>query len=130
MDFEQALRGRLKADAGIAAVVASRVDWHDRPQAAAYPAIVLIGVSDARPRTLTTYQTRRATRVQIECLGETHEQKVAVREAALAVIKSKATFGGVRFGRAIINDTRNLSEEGETRFIHRDSIDATIWHNG
>lgn len=126
--MEVDLRAHLLADGAVAALVGVRVDWSTRPQADDYPAVVLQVVADPRDQHMKAFQELRGTRVQIDCLSRSAPQKVALREAVIAAIAGPFTQGGTAFGRVAGLAVRDLGEDGDDGFIHRDSIDATIWH--
>lgn len=134
MNWEQALRQRLLAAAPVAALVGDRVDWRRRQQDGALPAVLLTIVSDPRPQHLEGFQPARESRVQFDCLasganGKTRAEVVALREAVIAALAPAATIGGISFGRSTFDAVRDLGEETESGFVHRDSFDAYIWHD-
>lgn len=127
--METALRTRLKNNAGVSALVGTRIDWGVRPQNAALPCIVLTIVADQRPQHMGGLMDSRATRVQIDCYGQTRASAVALREAVIAAILPQATVSGVTFQRAFIDTVRNIDAQTDTGVVFRDMIDAQIWHN-
>lgn len=129
MSMETALRARLMADGAVAAIAGTRIDWSNRPSATQYPAVTMLIVSDPRPQHMKGFQGLRSTRVQIDPMALTPAQKVALRDAVIACIVEPATEGGVIFGRGFINNVVDRGEDVAGQgFIHRDMIDATIWH--
>jgi len=129
MSFEPSLRTRLKDDAGVAAIVGTRIDWTVRPQGSSYPAVVLRTISDGRPQHMGGFQNFRETRVQIDCFAATRATASALSAAVIAAIAPAAEVSGVTFRRAFIDTVRDLGANTDTGFVHRDSIDALIWHN-
>lgn len=129
MSVEVALRSRLKADAAVAAIVATRIDWSVRPQRSAMPAIVLQVVSDVRPQTFKENTGTRETRVQIDCYALTRAQAISLRDAVINAISSGGTFFSVSFSRTFINNVIDRGENTDTGFVHRELIDASIWHS-
>ena len=129
MTMETALRAKLLAAAPVTNIVGTKVDWTKRPQGNTLPAVVLIMVTDPRPQTMDGFVGFRETRVQIDCYGASRAQVVTLREAVIAAIAVPGTTGGVIFGRAFINNVLDRGEDRETGFVHRDMIDAAIWHN-
>jgi hypothetical protein len=130
MSMETALRTRLKNAAGVSTIVGTRIDWTERPQRSAYPAVVLTLVSDVRSQHMAGFDTFRPTRVQIDCFATTAAQKVSLREAVIAAIVPAATQSGVEFLRAQDISVTDRSKNTETGFVHQDLIDLTIWHDG
>lgn len=129
MTWEPALRRRLLDDAAVAALVGNRVDWTQRPQGSAYPAVVLKLVADPRPQHMGGFNGFRSSRVEANVFGRTRPEVVELREAIVAAITPSATRDGVRFDRAIIENIIDRGGDSDTGFIHRDLIDVTIWHN-
>lgn len=127
--MEEALRSRLKAAAPVAALVGTRIDWGTRPQGDPYPSVVLKVISDPMPQDYKGFVGMRQTRVQIDCLAEDRAEAVALRKAVIPAIIAGGTYYGTRFGRAFIDSVRDLGAKTDTGFVHRDSIDALIWHN-
>lgn len=129
MSWETALRARLLNDAAVAGIVGTRINWTLRPQTEAYPSIVLTTVSDVRDQHFEAFQGFRASRVQFDCYCLTRAAVAPLREAVIAAIEDAGTFSGVRFGQVAQVTVRDLSADTDTGFVHRDSIDAQIWHD-
>lgn len=129
MSFEPALRTRLKEDVLVSAIVGTRIDWTVRPQGSPFPAVVLKTISDGRPQHMGGFQTFRESRVQIDCYASTRAEAVALGAAVIAAIVPAAEVGGVTFRRTFIDTVRDLGANTDAGFVHRDSIDAHIWHN-
>lgn len=125
MDWEQALRQRLIDDPAVTA----GAGYGPRPQAGDLPWISLQVVSDPRPQTLAGFYPNRESRVQIDVRGLRRSDVVDQREAAIAALAPAGTFSGVTFGRANFSPVRDLGEQTETGFIHRDSFDVLVWHD-
>ncbi len=129
MSFDSALRARLKADTAVAAIVGTRVDWDERPQRSAYPAVVLELAADPRPQNMGGLNASRGTRVWVNCFAVTAKTKAELREAVIAALLPETTQDGVNFRRGFVNNVINRSENTETGFVHRDLIDVTLWHD-
>ncbi|ALJ14121.1 tail completion protein gp17 [Sphingopyxis macrogoltabida] len=127
--MEEALRSRLKAAGPVAAIVGTRIDWGLRPQGDPYPSVVLKVISDPMPQDYKGFIAMRETRVQIDCLADDRLTAIALRKAVITAIVAGGTYFGTRFGRAFIDSVRDLGAKTGTEFVHRDSIDALIWHN-
>lgn len=127
MDMQKALRARLLAASPVNVLVAQRVDWVDRPQASALPAITLQTISDSRPQHLKGFQALRDTRVQVDCWGATYQQVSVLREAVIAALVPENTGNGIRFDRTLVDGVRDLGERTDIQFIHRTSIDLIVW---
>lgn len=129
MTMETALRSRLKAAGAVTAIAGSRIDWTERPQRSAYPAVVLELAADGRPQNMGGFDGFRPTRVWVNCFAETADVKVTLREAAIAALVPEATSGSVHFRRAFVNNVIDRSENTETGYVHRDLVDMTFWHD-
>jgi hypothetical protein len=131
MDFQTGVRSRLLANGDVAAIVGTRIDWVERPQNSALPAISLQTISDPRPLHLKGMDRARSTRVQCDCWAETYAAALALARAAIAALSSPATISGKKFGHAQVDAQRDLGETvGDGSFIHRQSVDFIIWHVG
>jgi hypothetical protein len=129
-DYRVALRARFLADQTIASIAVDRVDWSVLRQGAGFPAIRLQTVSDERPRHMTGVNVYRPVRIQVDCMALTIGAVVQMREAALALLLTSGDFGSVRFGRAQEITIRDLGEQRDEGFVHRDTIDAVLWNDG
>jgi hypothetical protein len=129
MNFDQALAARLLSNAGVAALVATRVDWERLPQDSLMPAIVLTIVVDQMPQTMKGFQSVRGTATQIDCYGDTKAQAVALRKAALAAVVPAALIEGVRFQQAQDVSVRRDYRREAAFERYREIIDLTLWHN-
>lgn len=138
MDFHQGVLTRLLQDAGVSAIVGQKVNWVNRPQKDALPAITLQVVSDPRPQNLKGDDGARWTRMQIDCWADTYLAAIGAAKAAIAVLAQPVTLNGKKFGNSIVQSQRDLGESfrsgvgegaGQT-FIHRRSVDLLIRHVG
>lgn len=131
MDFRSALRARLVANSGVAAIVSTRVYWMERPQNSTLSAISLQVISDPRPSHLKGPDGARASRVQCDCWSATYQGAVSLAKAAIAALEGPAIMAGKKFGSTLVDAQRDLGETvtGGT-FIHRQSVDFIIWHVG
>ncbi|GLV22007.1 hypothetical protein TomMM35A_18600 [Sphingobium sp. TomMM35A] len=131
MDFQTALRARLIADEAVAAIAAARVYWVERTKGSAYPAITLQVISDPRSSHLKGFDGARSTRVQMDCWATSYGAALQLARAAIAALAGPAAILGKKFGNALVEGQRDLSEpvaDGST--IHRQSVDLIIWHVG
>ncbi len=128
MDWQGALRTRLISAGTITALVAQRVYWVDRPQAAPLPAITLQTIVEQRPQHFSGLVGLDMSTVQIDVWGNTYAQVQEIKEAVISVLVPENTSNGIYFARTFITSIRDLGERVETQFIHRTSIDLTIHH--
>jgi hypothetical protein len=123
MDFQEALRARLLEPAH----AAGRIHWVDRPQASTLPAITLQTVTDGRPQTMDGFQGSRPTTVQIDIWGNTYAEVKGITESVIATLAPAEVSNGIKFSRGFFTAVRDLGEQGDTKFIHRASVDFTVW---
>lgn len=126
--MEIALRARLKDNAAVSAIT-TRVFWSVRDQGSALPCIVLTVVSDAMTQHMAGFDTYRATRVQVDCYAATKAASTELRATVITALVGEETKSGVRFLRAFINSVADRGEQTDAGFIHRESLDFTIWHD-
>ncbi|MEG8222418.1 DUF3168 domain-containing protein [Sphingomonas sp. HH69] len=126
MDMQKALRARLLAASPVAALVGSRIDWLERPQGAALPAITLQVVSGSLDQHMQGLQALQFARVQMDCWGDTYAQTKVLIDAALAAILPRATAENVYFRTASATQPRDLGEQISTKFIHRKQTDLIV----
>lgn len=123
MSFETALRARLKT--GMPAGVF--VEWGTRPPGR-FPAVVLTIVTQPLERHMTGSNGWRRPRVQMDVLTLDNAQKIALRDAVVALVAGSTSKGGVTFGRAQQVRWQAMDDdEGET-FVWRDMIEAVLPH--
>jgi hypothetical protein len=128
-DFATALFTRLKNDAPIAAVVATRIYWLKVPQNAARPYVRLQTISDPRPANLQGYDSARVTRVQADCFADTYGAARALAEKIITALATPDTVGGVHFGFTKAEGPRDLGEDVDgIGFVHRASLDLLVEH--
>ena len=123
MDVESAIRARLTVDPGVTAVVAQRVYWIDRPQLQLMPAITLQIIDDSRDQNMDGFQTMQFLLVQVDVWANNYAEGKAIKEAVIATLTPKATANAIAFGTATNIRTRDLSEQTETQFIYRPSLE-------
>lgn len=126
-DFQAGVRSRLIVAATAAG---SRIYWVERPQTSALSAVTLQIISDGRPQHLKGLDGARGTRVQVDCWASTYAAALALARACIAALQPPATVSGKRFGNAQVDGQRDLGEDVNGTFVHRQSIDLIIWHVG
>jgi len=84
MDFQSGVRARLLANGLVSGAVGTRIDWGQRPQGAAYPAIVLQTISDPRPAHLKDYEETRSTLVQLDVYSDVQSTRDSAADALVA----------------------------------------------
>ncbi len=128
MTFKTALRARVKANATVQAQSA-RVDWNARPQATAYPAIVMQMISGQGDQHFLGKIGTQGNRVQATILAKTQAQAETLRDATEAVLTGTGVQDGINFQRGFVNLYRDGVDSTETAEIFHEILDVTIWFN-
>jgi len=129
--MEESLTALLLADAGIAAIVATRITWLTRPQASALPAITLQVISAAPIDSDEGDSGLIQSRVQVDCWGESAlDAKNAARAVKQRLSGRQDQHSGTEFQGFFGEDERESVEEttGGT-VIYRTRLDFIVWHN-
>lgn len=129
MNFEGALRARLLAAAPVAALVASRIYWEDRPQAATLPAITLHVILDERDQHMGGFQTVKDCLLQVDVWASSFAAKKALKEAVIAALAPAQTGNGIRFQAATQVRARPQNERTETQYIFREVIELRLHYS-
>lgn len=126
--MQSELRTRLKNDATVSGIVGTRIDWVERPQAKALPAMTLQTISDPRPQHMGGDQATRQTLIQMDSWAESYKAARDLANAGIACLESGADVSSVRFLRSFVDGDRDLSERTDTQTIYRVSVDLRITH--
>lgn len=127
MSIEAALYAHLAADAGLAAVVSTRIYPMQLPQQPTLPALTYQRIS-----TLPTQHRgnaialHRRVRMQIDCWAADYDTTLTVRAAVLAAMNSLAQDSGPRIDVAQLAEDRDVIDPLTARW--RASIDFFIWY--
>jgi hypothetical protein len=124
--MQTALRDRLLADATIAGLVGTRVDWDARPQGKPLPAVTLAMV-DPRDQKMDGPQATRNTIIQADCWASKAIDAHTLAEAVIAELQPAATVSGVRFLGAFLTSTSS-SEDTEIGPVYRVMVRGSIIH--
>jgi hypothetical protein len=128
--MRQALIDRLLADAGLAALVGSRVDWLKRPQAGALPAITLQVTSSPYTYTMKGRTKLVDRQVQMDSWAADYPTVEAVRLALVAALDGP--YEDPIRGLFIENERESFEgrddpdSSGSTDFF-RVSLDIRVW---
>lgn len=128
-DFATALRGRIIADADVAALVGTRVYPTIAPQNAALPYVRYQVVSDPRPENLQGYDGARVSRVQIDVFSSSYVAGRDLANKIIAAVATPATAAGVRFGRVKAEGPEDLGEDTADGYRHRQRMDLLVEHS-
>jgi hypothetical protein len=129
--MEEGLIAYLLADAGVAALVATRVYWLRRPQGGALPSITLQIVSTDREYTQAGREGLVGYLVQIDVWGATFKSMKQVQRAVIAALDSLST---TPFQGAFIESERETAEDQDgpdattSTTFYRASVDVRVWH--
>lgn len=127
--WQDALLTRLRANAGVTALVGTKSYWEMAPQGIARPYVTLLDVTQLRPQILKGYDLE-AARVQIDVWADTYKSKQTIMEAVLAALVPGHTTGGHTFQRAeIALGPRDVGGERDgTAPVFRKSADLILHH--
>lgn len=128
MHWQAAVRKRLLDDPAVAALVARRIDWGERPQGTGLPALVLHLSPDTRPQHMKGFIEFRESRVQVVAVAADAAKAATIIEAVVEALAPGTTVSDVKFGRAFFENERTTQTATDTTTIHGRSIDARIWH--
>ena len=133
MSFEPDLRARLKADAGIDALIgkksgAKSIDWNERPQGLPYPSIVIETVFGDLSQHMGGFNTFQPTRTQFRCTATDRATAIALRKAVVACVAPEAIQGTTSFRRAQGVSYFAQTQKSATETLHHEIVDAEMWH--
>lgn len=129
MTWQGALLARLRAAAGVTALIGAKSYWEDAPQGTERPYVTLFDVTQDRPQILNGYDLEAAI-VQIDVWTDGYTEKNTIMDAVLDALVPGGTSNGHTFQRGIIQlGPRDIGGErdGETP-IRRKSADLLIHH--
>lgn len=131
MALTAVIRDALRSSTDIQPLVAQRVYRDERPAGDPLPAIVLLLISDPRPRTYSGQQSLRSARVQIDCLADSRGLADAIGEALIAAVDGHALADRPSIESARIINVRNDSSRlvAATSTTFRTAIDLMVWHH-
>lgn len=128
MDWQAALLAKVRAAAGVTALVGTKSYWENAPQGTARPYVTLLDLTAGRPQHLTGFDLE-PSRIQIDVWATTYASKQAIMEAVLAVLVPGGTSNGHKFSRAdVALGPRDLPERDGDTIIYRKSADLIIYH--
>ncbi len=128
--MEAAITSLLTSNAGVTALVGSRVQWALRPDARALPALSLHRIGGERDRTMSGRTGLVSSSLQIDCWGRTYaEAKALSRAVILALPHAQTVVGGVVL-QGIFPDREADSFEGnDPTPLFRTRLDFSVWHS-
>lgn len=132
MPMHEDLVARLKADAGIAALLtgANRISWFDRVREAGLPSITLTMVSPGRDWQHDGPDGLDGPRVQFDCWAETRPAAAALARAVRAAMEQSAEVGDTLFHVGFLEGEQWIAEgeqDGGTT-LFRVVLDFMFYH--
>jgi len=128
MSAELVIKALLDADAGVAALVATRLYSDVRPEGDVLPAIVWNEISDAPrpPIDITTGAEPMTGRIQVNCLAASSSGVKALKDAVIgACHKHSGSIGGISV-QAVLQDTAGPRSYDALVDIHQQSVDFIV----
>jgi hypothetical protein len=129
MTWQGALLARLRAAAGVTALISTRSYWEQAPQNTAKPYVTLLDVSQSRPQNLKGWDLEEG-RVQIDVWTTDYLSKNTIMDAVLAALVPGGTSNGHVFQRAeVALGPRDIAGERDgTTPVFRKTADLIIHH--
>lgn len=124
------LLAKLRADAGLIALVGGRGQWYRRPRAGALPDYTLSIVAPGRIYHHGGAAALAHPRVRAECWGRTYLEAGEIADALQAAIEATGSSGTTRFAGAFLEMEQSFDPEtlGDGTEIVRIIRDFTVWH--
>lgn len=128
--MEEAIIAKLLADAGVSALVGTRVRPMSLPQGEPLPAITVRRI-DGGPTYCDDGESGLATgRVQIDTWGTTYaDAKGAARAVTDSLSAFVGTVSGVSFRNVLVDDEQDYRESGasQAEYRYRTRVDFIVW---
>lgn len=129
--LEEAIIALLLADAGVIALVSTRVYGGSRPQNAPVPSVVVNRISGMPVYTDDGETGLASARLQIDAWGGTYSSaKLTARAVIEALSAYNGTVSGVTFQNVLLEDERDSMEGGkdDPEYPFSTSLDFTMWY--
>lgn len=125
-----ALTSLLLGNAGITTLVEDRIVWKKMEPTAALPRIVLHTIARQTDYNMDGPSGLRSTQVQVDCLGSTYAEALAVANAVSSCLSGyKGTVGTTKFDGVFQDAMRDSIEDDDTPSdLFGVSLDFTLWH--
>ncbi|MEA3042971.1 MAG: hypothetical protein QOH47_809 [Sphingomonadales bacterium] len=130
MAFRADLKTKLRVASDLAALVAARVHWLQRPRDGLLPAVTIEIFGAGRLYHHGGAMGLARPRVRFKCWGETLEAAVDVADALTPAIEAKGTTGTTAFKGAFLEMETDLApaELGDGTLVPCAVRDFTVWH--
>ena len=133
MSFESSLETHLANDAGVAALVGTRIRPEVIAQRETLPAITHTSVSSTHEHNLGGATGVCHSRVQLDCYAATKAEAIAVREAVrLALVGYRGTIGDVFVNGVLVErkfSSTDAPEDGSDNWRYVEMIEFLITHS-
>ena len=129
--MEEAVISLLLDDAGVAALVSTRVYPGSRVQGSALPAVVINRVSGAPVYTDDGESGLSQARLQVDCWGTTYSSAKGVARAVKAVLSAyNGAVDDAVFQNVLLDAERDLREGGgnASEYPFRTGLDFIFWY--
>lgn len=130
--MEEALKTRLRAASGVAAVVATHngrpaIDWIERPEV--YPAVTLENITPGRVYNFDGPRSLEEPVVQVDCWARSFGETKLIERAIIAELEQSATVDGVAFQNGFLAASRAMNPEdlGSGIKVFRMSLDFRLF---
>lgn len=110
MTWQGALLARLRAAAGVTALIGAKSYWEETPQGTVRPYVTLFEVPSPKPQTLTDWDLRELS-VQIDVWTDDYTSKNLIMDAVLDALVPGHTTNGYTFQRADVSILGDVAGE-------------------
>lgn len=126
--MEEAITAILLGDNPVAASVADRVNWGERP-GEEMPAITLHRISGSRDATMEGRSGLVSSTVQLDVWGRTYrDSKLLARAVIAALPQTRIVAAGITVQGVFINSESDSFECDDPLPLFRTRIDLSVWH--
>lgn len=126
--MEEAITAILLGADPVAALVADRVNWGERP-GEDMPAITLHRISGARDATMAGRSGLVSSIVQLDVWGRTYrDSKLLARAVIAALPQTRVVAAGITVQGVFINSESDSFEGDDPLPLFRTRIDLSVWH--
>ena len=129
MSLETGLRAALIADAGVTAIVSSRIYPEIMPHDVTYPAISYQRISTVRSQFLTGVDDHTQIRIQIDCWDDSYSGVKSLAAAVKSAIDGVRELGSEAGLWCFMESMSDLSQFDGDREDRRVSMDFIVYLN-
>ena len=129
MSLETGLYTALTGDAGVSALVGTRIYPEIMPQGVTYPAISYQRISTTRTNMLSGVDDFTQVRVQVDCWDDSYSGVKALSAAVKSAIDGVTALGTEAVHHCFMDSERDLSQFDGDREDRRVSMDFMVYLN-